>query len=259
MDYSTMLAGICALRPYWSRMALAPSAPALRELGIEAEQAMLAATGGVNTHRGAIFALGLALNAAFSTGATPDRRMEVINNQTLMQKRMGQIAQTILHKSLEISKIHSTAAHEEQQLIGARRIALTGYKELFEDWLPFYRAAREEAAHAPCGPDSSWPRQKTLLRIMSTLDDTCVLKRVGAERAQGVKREAQEILRFAQNDRTGDQNVICHPEEPQATKDLRSVSRKTLKELCVRYAQEGISPGGAADMLALTIFIDSII
>jgi triphosphoribosyl-dephospho-CoA synthetase len=31
-----------------------------------------------------------------------------------------------------------------------------------------------------------------------------------------------------------------------------------LKELCERYAAEGISPGGAADMLALTIFIDSI-
>ena len=62
---------------------------------------------------------------------------------------------------------------------------------------------------------------------MSTLDDTCVLKRVGAERAQEVKQEAQE------------------------TKDLQ--------ELCVRYAAEGISPGGAADMLALTIFIDSII
>ena len=69
--------------------------------------------------------------------------------------------------------------------------------------------------------------QMTLLRIMSTLDDTCVIKRVGYDRAQEVKREA-------------------------ALADA-------IEDMCIRYAQEGISPGGAADMLALTIFFDSII
>ena len=73
--------------------------------------------------------------------------------------------------------------------------------------------------------------QKTLLKIMSTLDDTCVIKRVGYERAQKVKREAN-----------------ASPSHADA-----------LKDMCSRYAREGISPGGAADMLALTIFIDSII
>jgi len=66
---------------------------------------------------------------------------------------------------------------------------------------------------------------------MSTLDDTCVIKRVGAERAQQVKREAAEALQ----------------------------ERITLNNMCLQYAREGISPGGAADMLALTIFINSII
>ena len=94
-------------------------------------------------------------------------------------------------------------------------IALGGYKQLFEDWLPFYRQEKDAL--------------KTLLRIMSTLDDTCVVKRVGYERAQEVKREAASLI-------------------PGLTRDL-----------CDRYAAEGISPGGAADMLALTIFIDSII
>ncbi|MBO4634398.1 MAG: triphosphoribosyl-dephospho-CoA synthase [Bacteroidales bacterium] len=223
MDYSTMLAGICALRPFWPGMAQASSAEELRTLGIDAEKAMLSATHGVNTHRGAIFALGLALNAAFSAEAAPGRRMEVLDNQKLMQKRMGQISQAVLYKSLEISKMHSTASRKELQLIGARRIALTGYKELFEDWLPFYRGAKGKVPHA---------EQMTLLRIMSTLDDTCVIKRVGKERAEEVKREADALLK----------GMAGH-----------------LKDLCTRYANEGISPGGAADMLALTIFIDSII
>ena len=61
MDYDVMRKGIAAIRPFFARMAMAGTPDELRQLGIDAEAAMLAATGGVNTHRGAIFALGLAL------------------------------------------------------------------------------------------------------------------------------------------------------------------------------------------------------
>ena len=80
MDYDIMRKGIVAIRPFFPRMAMAATPEELRQLGIDAEAAMLAATGGVNTHRGAIFALGLALNAALRTlsaaGRLPARRME---------------------------------------------------------------------------------------------------------------------------------------------------------------------------------------
>lgn len=216
MDYDTMLRGIKALRPFWSRMAMASGPDELRSLGIEAEKAMLSATGGVNTHRGAIFCLGIALNAV-------GRRTETIDNEQVMQNALCEIAQGILHNYLNDNKLHST-------LVGARRIALTGYRELFTDWLPFYRIAVKDTL------------QKTLLRIMSTLDDTCVIKRVGHDRAQEVKREAAALLASAQ---------------PSAS--ASPTLADALKALCIRYAQEGISPGGAADMLALTIFFDSII
>ena len=182
MDYGTMLCGIKALRPFWSRMALAVSAEELRQLGIEAESAMMAATGGVNTHRGAIFCMGIALNACGDSA------------------KMAALAEQICGNN------HS---------VGARSMALDGYRPLFEDWLPYYAKEGE---------------LKTLLRIMSTLEDTCVVKRVGYDRAQLVKQEAATIS-----------------------------SDNPLNELCDRYAAEGISPGGAADMLALTIFIHSII
>ena len=67
---------------------------------------------------------------------------------------------------------------------------------------------------------------------MSTLDDTCVIHRVGYQRAQEVKKEAKALL----DDFSEDQ----------------------LREMKQRYDSEGISPGGAADMLALTILIDSL-
>ena len=98
-------------------------------------------------------------------------------------------------------------------------MAAEAYAPLFRDWLPLYRQTRSP--------------QRTLLGIMSTLEDTCVLHRVGALRAQRVREEAAALL--------------------------ENYSEEGLKQLCIRYAREGISPGGAADMLALTIFIDSIL
>ncbi len=228
MDYRVMREGIEALRPFWPRMASAHSAQELRELGLEAEKAMLEATGGVNTHRGAIFALGLALYA---------RGMEMSVNEEVMQNNLSKIAQVVLRNSLDKSELHSThgeAAVQRYGVKGARAMATEGYQALWSEWLPLYRFL------------SSRPKEErmqlTLLKIMSTLDDTCVIHRAGYERAQEVKKEAKEMLRYALR-------------QTQNKQDWK----EKLKDMCGRYAREGISPGGAADMLALTIFTDSII
>ena len=117
---------------------------------------------------------------------------------------------------------HGRMAVSRYKIRGAREMALGGYRELFADWLPCYRACK----------DRPLPLQRTLLCIMASLDDTCVLHRKGPETAEAVKREAKALLEHFSEDE--------------------------LKDLCARYAAEGISPGGAADMLALTIFIDTI-
>ena len=222
MTYALMLKGIEAIRPFFPRMAQASSAEELRGLGIDAEKAMLTATDGVNTHRGAIFALGLALFAL-------NRRMEVADIDGVMQYCLADIAQAIVNNSLIDKELHSTpqshgsVAVAKYGVKGAREMALEGYRDLFERWLPCYRNLKADA----CG------LQRTLLKIMSELDDTCVIHRAGYERAQAVKAEARAMY------------------------DAFSV--ENLKEMCDRYAAEGISPGGAADMLALTVFMDSIL
>ena len=226
MDYGLMRKGIAAIRPFFPRMALAASPEELRQLGVDAEKAMLAATGGVNTHRGAIFALGLALNAA---GKLSVRQMESADNERFMKNCLVDFSQSICRKSLNDSELHSTApshgakAVREYGVKGARELACEGYKPLFEDWLPYYRACHFERSREIC----------TLLRIMATLDDTCVIHRVGYDRAMEVKDEAKTMAERFDMDK--------------------------LKAMCDRYASEGISPGGAADMLALTIFMDSIL
>ena len=242
MDYDVMRKGIAAIRPFFPPMALAETPEDLRQLGIDAEAAMLAATGGVNTHRGAIFALGLALNAA---GRLYDRRMEGDDNERVMQRCLGEMSQSISCKSLNDSELHSTAQSHGAEAVkkygvkGARELAAEGYQALFEDWLPYYRnlqisplASLGRNDNAPCHFERS-REICTLLRIMATLDDTCVIHRAGYARAQAIKAEASALAEHF---------------------DMAS-----LKEMCARYAAEGISPGGAADMLALTVFIESIL
>ena len=250
MDYALMRKAIAALRPYWSRMAKASVPPLLQMIGIEAEKAMKKATGGVNTHRGAIFALSLALNA---------RGMEVPVTEEVMQNRLCEIAGVILHNGLIDSTLHFTdqdapasqLSHGEQAVQqygvkGAREMAMEGYKDLWTNWLPYYRSLRGQEAQA-----SSCPEQQTLLHIMSTLDDTCVIHRAGYERAQEVKREAAAMLVALENYFS---QGFAKNQFPKAIPTATEI----LQDLCVRYAAEGISPGGAADMLALTILIDSL-
>ena len=74
MDARTFWRSLAALRGYFEAIAQAGLAQApfdaLRRLGLQAEDAMLRATDGINTHRGAIFSLGL-LTAAAARSAGP--------------------------------------------------------------------------------------------------------------------------------------------------------------------------------------------
>ena len=234
MSLGLMQKGLSAIRPFLPGMAAASSVRSLTRLGIDAEEAMLAATGGVNTHRGAIYALGMALNAA---GQLLLRDLQGSDIEQLMQTFIGQISREqssslLMDEELDFTpesdasrqdESNGSAAVRQYGVKGARQMAMDGYSVLFSDWLPFYRSLSSD----------KWRLQKTLLRIISTLDDTCVIHRVGYKRAQEVKIEAAGVL--------------------------SGFSPEALEELCSRYASERISPGGAADMLALTVFIESIL
>ena len=148
------------------------------------------------------------------------------------------MSQSISCKSLNDSELHSTAQSHGAEAVkkygvkGARELASEGYQALFEDWLPYYRNLQISPL-ASLGRNDKMKEICTLLRIMATLDDTCVIHRAGYARAQAIKAEASALAEHF---------------------DMAS-----LKTMCERYAAEGISPGGAADMLALTIFMDSIL
>ena len=83
MDYALMSKSISALRPYLTRLAVESAKdmdPAkIKGIGIEAEKAMLKATGGVNTHKGALFCIGLSVAVASNLGRDPCRHIHLRN------------------------------------------------------------------------------------------------------------------------------------------------------------------------------------
>ena len=226
MDLTLMNRSIDALLPFFNRLAVyghacgdnyeVPDAQAVRLIGIEAEQAMLNATGGVNTHRGALFAMGLTTMAAAWVMARDEAPGSKQVRELIMQVA-GQMAPT--------AGTHGNDAVNAHRVTGALDLAKGGYEQLFTSWLPAYRGfLLDDASTAP---------HKLLLLIMSTLDDTNVIHRAGYEQAQQVKREAAELL----ND----------------------FSIQSLEQMNRDYTALNISPGGSADMVALTIFIHSIL
>lgn len=238
MDYALMQRSIDTLHPYFVKLALLGCADALpthtsiRDIGIEAEKAMLSATNGVNTHKGALFSMGLAVVAA----AHEERKIAANEEQILKERNGGEDVLVSLQttiKALAASFPDTSGTHGSKAKLlskgttaikGALDNAREGYEMLFAEWLPFYIERRKE--------HDAYTLHKTLLRIMCDLDDTNVIYRTDLATAEEVKQEARVLL--------------------------DSFSKAALKDMDRHYTTRNISPGGAADMLSLTIFIGSI-
>lgn len=253
MDYALMQRSIDTLHPYFVKLALLGCADALpthtsiRDVGIEAERAMLSATNGVNTHKGALFSMGLAVVAA----AHEERKIAANEEQILKERNGGEDILVSLHttiKALAASFPDTNGTHGSKAKLlskgataikGALDNAREGYEMLFAEWLPFYIERRKERdAHT---------LHKTLLRIMCDLDDTNVIYRTDLATAEEVKQEARALL---------DNFSKAHTAEDKEKRIAAELL--ALKDMDKRYTARNISPGGAADMLSLTIFIGSI-
>lgn len=253
MDYVLMQRSIDTLHPYFVKLALLGCADALpthtsiRDIGIEAEKAMLSATNGVNTHKGALFSMGLAVVAA----AHEERKIAANEEQILKERNGGEDVLVSLQttiKALAASFPDTNGTHGSKAKLlskgttaikGALDNAREGYEMLFAEWLPFYIERRKERdAHT---------LHKTLLRIMCDLDDTNVIYRTDLATAEEVKQEARALL---------DNFSKAHTAEDKEKRIAAELL--ALKDMDKRYTARNISPGGAADMLSLTIFIGSI-
>ena len=259
MDHALMQLSINTLHPYFVRLAFLgfadtlPSHTVIRDAGIEAEKAMLAATNGVNTHKGALFSMGLAVVAA-----AYEEKKAAANKEERGKEReeeyLSSLQLTIKALAASFPDTSGTHGSKAKQLSngtttikGALDNAREGYEKLFAEWLPFYNERRKSHdAHA---------LHKTLLRIMCDLDDTNVIYRTNVATAEEVKQEARALLASFEEAYAAEDKEKCASaiEEKCASAELLA-----LKDMDRRYTERNISPGGAADMLSLTVFIGSI-
>ena len=235
MDHALMMRSIRALHPYFVQLATLgydstqlPAHNDIVSIGLEAEKAMFKSTGGVNTYKGALFSMGLALTAAtYIIGrgkvATTTHGKEYVPGDLL-----SAIIIQLANGFPDTRGTHGSQAKQAAQAGGSLKSALDnareGYTQLFEEWLPFYETRIKG--------DDSYVKHKTLLRIMCDLDDTNIVYRTDYATMLNVKTLARHLL--------------------------EDFSEAGIDDLNRDFVSRNISPGGSADMLALVVFLFGI-
>jgi triphosphoribosyl-dephospho-CoA synthase len=219
-----------AIAPYFTRMALA-SAEAhmdaslravVASIGREAEAAMLRATSGSNAHKGAIWVLGLLVCAA---SLSEDSRPEFV------AKAAGYLARLPDRARPQVVS-HGDVVLERHGATGARGEAHANFPHVVKIGLPALKEARKS------GQTERDSRLVALFAIMSHLDDTCVLYRGGAEAQRIVREGAARVIKLG------------GPGSPKGN--------AALIEFGQELVSRRISPGGSADLLAATLFLDAL-
>lgn len=236
MTMQHFVSSACALRGYFERCfregaAMAHREPSalmdrLRLQGVKAEQRMLCATGGVNTHKGAIYGLGILSGAAGRLYAL----MEPLSAEGLLAAA-GQIARDEKDRFTESTSEESLTGGTRQYLLhgapGARGEAADGFPHVRDVGLPALMGALDS------GKNLNDAAVHTLLQLMAHVEDTNVFKRAGRARQLELMQEMGEFIK-----------------KPYAQGDVEA-----LDDCLIR---ENISPGGCADLLAFTLFVNDL-
>jgi triphosphoribosyl-dephospho-CoA synthase len=232
LSLETMKRSALTIEPYLSKMALiskgANPSQSLRErlalIGRAAEHAMLTATGGSNSHKGAIWILGLLISAAAMQREDKTPVLTIAATAKAIASFEDRAAPRLVSHGDVVAKKHG--------VLGARGEALRGFPHAVDTGLPMLRSKRAS------GATENVARLDTLLSIMSCLDDTCLLYRGGEMALRTVKEGAIEVVR--------------------AGGSGTAIGRQHLQRLDRQLLHLNVSPGGSADLLAATLFLDAV-
>ena len=236
MDLFRFLDSASALLPYWLRAVEIGQETSgewpedtfrlLREAGVRAEEAMFRATGGVNTHKGAIFSLGCVLGASGRLwkpeGPCRDPGRILAECRAMAAPAMEADLAGLTPASARTGgeRLYTAAG-----VRGVRGEAAAGFPSVLQTGLPALRAAvgrgagLEEAGVA------------ALLALMAEAEDTNLAVRGGLEGQRWAREQAGKLLR----------------ETPVP-------SRQAVEALDRAFIRRNLSPGGCADLLTLSFF-----
>ena len=233
MDFFTFLDSSTALSPWFSQMFCvgwdhSDATPQqlfhlLRFVGRQAESAMLLATGGVNTQKGLIFSLGLLCGALGSLHAR-HFAPPPLNAVLALCGEMGHCACQDFSNSAAAT--NGLNCYRTYQVAGIRGEAAAGFPSAVMIGLPSLQKL------CAAGRSLNDAAAITLMRLLAEVDDTNMIKRGGLETAKRCRKQANDILQ-----------------------DTENISLAALTQLDHQYIQNNLSPGGCADLLAISLML----
>lgn len=235
MCFDTFIKSAAALEPYFKECFLIgektknePPHSAfllLKSAGIEAEKEMFKATGGVNTHKGAIYSLGLVCGAI---GRLYDAEISNFDIEKILITAAG-LCKESAEKDLKNAsgKTAGERLYKELKIKGIRGQATLGFPDVKNIALPALEKALCE------GKNKNDAAIICLLNLIASVEDTNLYKRGGKEGFDYARVYAQNLLR-------------------------EGISKEKLIEMDREFIKRNLSPGGSADLLALTLFLHSL-
>lgn len=231
MNLAMLEASAECLKPAFAAMAQAgwgrvPDMALRRQIGAigrEGEKTMMATTGGVNTHRGAIWSLGL-LVTAFAMHEGEAGIDKTVSSAARLAKLTDTACPPVFSKGQYASRRYKVP--------GAREEAQAGFPHVMRLALPQLAKSRRQGAREEAA------RIDALMAIMTSLPDTCVLSRGGISALKDMQTGASAVLAYG---------GMGSEAGRQAYDTLETGMMKAF-----------VSPGGAADLLAATLFLDGM-
>lgn len=232
MDAKTFMRSLFALRHYFCVIAAAGASQSpfsvLQTLGRGAETRMLVATQGVNTHRGAIFSLGLLAAAA----GLLRRTQSSLTAETLCAAVGKHWGRAILDSASSAPSSHGSLMALHHGTGGARAEAAAGFPHLLQIGLPALQRALARTG------DGEAAIVESFFSLMAVIPDTNLLYRAGPRGLAFANSEAQQFL---------DEGGVARRDWRQRAAALHQT-----------FVNRNLSPGGSADLLAATLFVHQI-
>ena len=234
MDIRHFFASATALRPFFCRFVeqgylTRDDAPTetfnkIRSIGTEAEKAMFSATHGVNTHKGAIFSLGLLCAAAGRLDPENWQPEAILNEASKMVA--GVVKNDFAGVTAETAKTAGEKLYVRHGITGIRGQAEAGFPAVREQGLPMLREGLKN------GLSLNDAGAITLLHLLTVTEDTNIIHRSDIQTLKAVQTEITEML--------------SHNPFPD---------KASLETLDKQFVDKNLSPGGTADLLAVTYYL----
>lgn len=199
----------------------------IRPIGLECEKAMFTATNQVNTHKGGIFAFGLLLS---TIGKLAQLKSPV--TVPIICNEVANICQGIVNNELSQNNHRNSVGErlfKQHNLTGARGEAESGYKTVNQISLPVYQKMLNS------GYSEESALLQTMLYLLAYNQDTNLVSRGGLEGLNFVHKEARDLI---------NQGGI-----------MQQNGREKMLRLDDELIKRNLSPGGSADLIAVTWFL----